>query len=64
VLAAEHLLGFRGVDFLFEHVDRAFEVGADVFPGLRPLDQHTKIVDPLREAGNELEIFGEPALTL
>jgi len=64
MLGAEHLLCFRGIDFRLQHVDGACEVDGDVFAALRPVEQHTEVVDFLREAGNELEVFGEPALTL
>jgi hypothetical protein len=64
VLAAEHLLGFGGVDFGLERVERAFEIGADVLAGLRPFEQHAEIVDLLREVVAQLEILREPPLTL
>jgi hypothetical protein len=31
---------------------------------LRPFEQHAEIVDLLGQAGNELEVFGEPPLAL
>jgi len=64
MLAAQHLLGFRGVDLGFQYVERAREVGADVFAAVCPFKQHTEVVNLLGKAGDELEVFGEPALTL
>jgi hypothetical protein len=31
---------------------------------VRPLEQHAEVVDLLGQAGHQLEVFGEPALTL
>jgi hypothetical protein len=64
VLAAKHLLGFGGIDFLLEGVERSRQVGGDVFARLRPLEQDAEVVDLLLEAVAQLEVFGEPALAL
>ena len=64
VLAAEHLLGFRGVDLLLEHVKRIRELRQDVFTAARPFEQDAEIVDLLGEAVAELDVFGEPPLAL
>jgi hypothetical protein len=45
VLAAEHLLGLSGVDLGFERVERAHQIGADVFPTLRPFDEDAEVFD-------------------
>jgi hypothetical protein len=62
VLAAQHLLGFCGVNLRFERVDRALEIGADVFPALHPLEQHAEIVGLFRKAVAQLDVLGETAL--
>jgi len=43
VLAAEHLLGFAGVDFLREIVESLGEIIGDRLAGLRPFDEHAEI---------------------
>jgi hypothetical protein len=64
VLAAEHLLGFDGVDLRFERVERARQVAADVLAAARPFEQDPNVVDLLAEAVALLEIFGKAALAL
>jgi hypothetical protein len=64
VFAAQHFFHLRGVDLHFERVERALEVRGDVFAVLRPFDQDAEVVDFPGEAVAELEIFGEPPLTL
>ena len=64
VFAAEHLLGFGGVDLLFQRVERFLEVGGDVFATLRPLEEDADVVDLLGEAVAEFQIVAEAALTL
>jgi hypothetical protein len=44
VLAAEHLLGFAGVDFRGELVQPLGEIGEHVLAGLDPLGQYGQVV--------------------
>jgi hypothetical protein len=64
VLAAEHLLGFRGVDLRFERIDRPLEVRADILAALRPFEQHAEVVGLLRQAVAELAVLRQAALPL
>jgi len=64
VLAAEHLLGFDGIDLRFERVERLRQVWRHVFAALAPFNQDADVVDLRAEAVALLEIFGEPALPL
>ena len=64
MFAAEHLLGFRGVDLLLERVKRLGEIRDDVFAAARPFEQDADVVDLLGEAVAEFEVLGEPALSL
>jgi hypothetical protein len=64
VLAAEHLLGFGGVDLRLEGVDRLLEIGADVLTALRPFEQDAEVVGFLGQAVAQLDVFGEAALPL
>jgi hypothetical protein len=64
VIAAEHLLRFRGLDLMLERVDRALEIGTDVFAALRPLEQHSEVVDLPGKAVAKLDVFGQPPLAL
>ena len=64
VLAAKHLLGFGGIELLFERVQRRLEVGGDVFASAGPFEQDTDIVDTFVEAVAQLEILRQPALPL
>jgi hypothetical protein len=64
VLAAQHLLGFGGVDLRLERVERLAKVGGDVLSALRPFNEHAEVVDLLREAVAQLEVVGKPALPL
>jgi hypothetical protein len=64
VLAAQHFLGFGSVDLLFERSQGAGEVRGDIFPALRPFDQHADVVDLLGEAVAEFQILGKPTLAL
>jgi hypothetical protein len=64
VLAAEHFLGFGGVDLVFERIERLGQVVGDVLAALRPLQEHADVVEFLREAVAKFEILGQPPLTL
>jgi hypothetical protein len=64
VFAAQHLLGFRGIDLLLERLEGAREIGHDLFPALRPFEQHAEVVDLLGEAVAQLDVFRETALPL
>ena len=64
VLAAEHLLGFRRVDLLFEHVQRLLQICRDVFAALGPLEEHADVVDFPGDAVAQLEILREAPLAL
>jgi hypothetical protein len=64
VLTAQHLLGVRGVDLVLERVEGVGEIGGNVFSPLCPLEQHPDVVDLLRQAVAELDVFGEAALPL
>jgi len=64
MLAAEHLLGFGGLDLLAQRIERTRQVGEHVFAAARPLEQHADVVGLGRQAGAELEVLGEPPLAL
>ena len=64
VLAAEHLLGFDGVDLRFERIERARQVAADILAAARPFEQDADVVDLLAEAVALFEVFGKAALPL
>jgi hypothetical protein len=64
VFAAQHLLGFRGVDLLLERVERVLQVGGDILAALGPFEQDADVVELPGQAVAQLEIFGEPALAL
>jgi hypothetical protein len=64
VLAAEHLLGFGGIDLRFERIECAFEIGPDILTAARPFEQHAKVVDLGGKAVAQLEILREAALPL
>jgi hypothetical protein len=64
VLAAEHLLGFGGIDLRFERIERALEIAGHVLAGARPFEQHPEVIDFLGEAVAQLEVFGETPLPL
>jgi hypothetical protein len=64
VLAAQHFLGFRGVDLHLERVERLFKVAGNVFAALRPFEQDADVVDLFCKAVAQLDVFSEPALPL
>jgi hypothetical protein len=64
VLAGQHLLGLGGVHLRLECVEGLLQVGADIFAALRPFEQDADVVDLLGKAVAQLEVFGEPALSL
>jgi hypothetical protein len=64
VLAAEHLLGFGGVNLFFERIERLGQVVGDALAVLCPLQQHSEVVELLRETVAQLEVLGEPPLAL
>jgi hypothetical protein len=64
VLAAEHFLGFDGIDLRVERIERLREVGRHVLSAVPPFEQDTDVVDLLAEAVALLEIFGKAALPL
>jgi hypothetical protein len=58
VLAAEHLLGFTGLDFGEQLVEPAGEILEDRFPGLGPFDENRQIVDtPLQRLAHVAVVF-------
>jgi hypothetical protein len=64
VLAAQHLLGFRGVNLFFERGQRPREIGGHVFATVRPFEQDADVVEFLGEAVAQFEVLGEAALAL
>ena len=64
VLAAEHLLGLGGLDLGLELVEPALEIGADVFPGRGPFEQHADVVGAAlqRLAQGEVALDAPPPL--
>jgi len=64
VLAAEHLLGFTGVDLRGEIVERAAEIVGDRLPGLAPFDEHRQVLEPLAQRFAEIAILFEAAPAL
>ena len=59
MLAAEHFLGFDGIDLRLERIEGLRQIGRDVFPTLGPFEQDTDVVDLFAKAVALLEIFGE-----
>jgi len=64
VLAAEHLLGFAGVDLRREIVESAAEIVGHRLPGLAPFDENGEILEPLAQRFAEILIFFEAAAAL
>jgi hypothetical protein len=64
VFAAQHLLGFCGIDLRLDRVERALEISGHVLTRLRPFEQHAEVVDLFREAVAQLDVFRETALPL
>jgi len=64
VLAAEHLLGFDGIDLRLERVERLRQIRRHVLVAAGPFEQDADVVDLLAEAVALLEVFGETALPL
>jgi hypothetical protein len=64
VLAAQHLLGFGGVDLLLEGIQGLVEIGGHVLAALRPFNQDADVVDLLGEAVAKLEVLGQAPLAL
>jgi hypothetical protein len=60
VLAAEHLLDFSGLDFLFKGIERLSELGIDRLAGSGPFDEDREIVALLLERGHQIVILLEP----
>jgi hypothetical protein len=64
VLTAEHLLDFAGFDLRRQFVERAAQVVRDRLAGLRPLDEHVEIFQPLLQRLSEIAIFFESSAAL
>jgi len=64
VLAAEHLLGFDGVDLRLERVERLRQIRRHLFAAAGPFEQDADVVDLLAEAVALLDVLGEAALPL
>jgi hypothetical protein len=64
VLAAEHLLGFSGVDLRFERVERFLQIRDNFLALLCPFDEHADVVDLLGEALAQFDVFGKTPLPL
>src|SRR5436190_18727553 len=64
VLATEHLAGLGAFNLLLELVERAREVGRDVFAGAGPLDQHADVVGAPPERFQQRPIFFEAPAAL
>jgi hypothetical protein len=64
VLAAEHLLGFTGVDLRGQLIERTAEIVSNRFSRLGPLDEHMEVVEAASERLTQLAIFFEPATAL
>ena len=64
VFTAEHFLGFRGVDLLFERIEGLGQVGGDLFTALRPLEQYADVIGFLGKAVAQLDVFRQAALAL
>jgi hypothetical protein len=64
VLAAEHLLDFAGLDFLFQRLEGLAEFGVDRLAGLGPLHEHGQVVAALPERHHQIVILLEPAAAL
>jgi hypothetical protein len=64
VLAAEHLLGFAGLDLRRQLVERLAEVVPDGLASLGPLDEDVEVVELALQRVAELDVFLEPATAL
>ena len=64
VFATQHLLGFGGLDLIFERVEGLLQVGEHVLAVLGPFEQDTDIVDFLGKAVAEFDVLGKAALAL
>jgi hypothetical protein len=64
VLATEHFLGLGGLDLLAQGVEGSGQVGQYLLAAASPLEQHADVVGFSGQAGGELTVFGEAALTL
>jgi hypothetical protein len=64
VLAAQHFLGFAGVDLARKLVERAAKVVGDWFAGLGPFDQHVEVVEAALQGIAQLHVLLEPAAAL
>jgi hypothetical protein len=64
VLAAEHLLGFAGVNLQGQLVESPTEIGRDGLSGFGPFDQHLQVVElPLQRIA-QLDVLLEAAAAL
>jgi hypothetical protein len=59
VLAAEHLLGFAGIDLCREIVEPAAQIVGHRLPGFGPFDQNGEIVEPPAQRVAEVAILFE-----
>jgi hypothetical protein len=64
VLAAEHLLGFAGIDLRGQIVERAAEIVSDRLAGLGPFGEDGEVVETGSERGREIPILFEPPAPL
>jgi hypothetical protein len=64
VLAAQHLLDLGLVDLRLERIERALEIGGDVFALPRPFEQDAEVFDLGREGVAQLEVFAQAPTTL
>src|SRR5262245_9172765 len=64
VFAAKHLLRLGGLDLGLKLVERAGQVGPDVFAAVRPLDEHADVVGAPLEGAAECEVVLDAAATL
>ena len=64
VLAAEHLLGFTGVDLRGEIVEGAAEIVGNRLPGLGPFGENGEIFEALAQRLAEVAILFEAAAAL
>jgi hypothetical protein len=64
VLAAEHPLDFGRFDLVLEIVEAFGEVRADLFAGLRPLQQDAEVIAAALERGRQADLFFETTAAL
>jgi hypothetical protein len=64
VLASEHLLGFTGLHFLLEGVERLRVLAVDRFARFGPLGEHAEVLAARTERVQQIAILFQPPAAL